>query len=142
MQPNDASITVTFQDVDVPSAVAAIRRMNDMFDRLWAGGRLRSVMQAYEGSEAVRSFTSIFLTAMRQLNEADGAGRATTTLVMRAPAAGRQSLIAFARQLLDLMADDATMRSIGAEPMTTEESAFIMGFVDRAEGALSAGDPA
>jgi len=139
MHSEDAQINVTFPDVDVPVAVAAVRRMNDLFDALWASGRLRSLMEVYEGSEAVHAFTAVFLSAMRQLNEAEKAALDVVTISVQVRPSTRLTLIAFARRLLELMGDAATMRSIGADPLRSDELGFIVPFVDRAEGVLAAG---
>jgi len=139
MHSEDAQINVTFPDVDVPVAVAAVRRMNDLFDALWASGRLRSLMEVYEGSEAVHAFTAVFLSAMRQLNEAEKAALDVVTISVQVRPSTRLTLIAFARRLLELMGDAATMRSIGVDPLRPDELGFIVPFVDRAEGVLAAG---
>lgn len=137
MTPEQATISVMFDAVPVADAVAAIRRINDLFDRLWAAGRLRPVTEAAEGHEAVQAFTSVFLSAMRQINEADAAGHETVAVVVEVPASARETLLAFAQRLLTLMADEDTMKAMAVDPLSEQEMAFILGFMRRAEDTLA-----
>ena len=132
------AISVEFRDVNVADTIALLDHWIEAMAKLWAAGRMRSVLETPEGLAAIEVLERNLRTAAQQLDQAYAAGLKRTTVRTELPPEFGMAGIAMVETLHAMVSDPRTMNSVDAEPLTVPERELGESLIRATKAAIAA----